>query len=263
MIIHMSMLLANIRGKAAPGRFIELRPDRILATLGKLEKRIAERFPGSGLGQVCAELNGVAADVEALTRRLQRPYWLLRAVTVVAALALVAVLVGVVILSLRLSPGVDGWADWIQAIESAINEMIFLAIALFFLASLEMRIKRRASLMTLHRLRCIAHVVDMHQLTKDPAYLLTDHATTASSPERVMTPFELVRYLDYCSEMLSLTSKLAALHVQYFNDPQVLAAVNDLENLAHGLAGKIWQKIMIIDLAFPPKPLSQEEELTP
>ena len=33
-----------------------------------------------------------------------------------------------------------------------------------------------------------------------------------------MTSPELGRYLDYCSELLSVTSKLAALLVQYFND---------------------------------------------
>jgi hypothetical protein len=34
-----------------------------------------------------------------------------------------------------------------------------------------------------------------------------------------MSPFELTRYLDYCSEMLSLTSKLAAVYAQNLPDP--------------------------------------------
>jgi hypothetical protein len=62
-----------------------------------------------------------------------------------------------------------------------------------------------------------------------------------------MTRFELARYLDYCSELLSLTSKLAALHAQYLNDPVVLGAVNDVESLAGQLSGKIWQKIVLLD----------------
>jgi hypothetical protein len=66
-----------------------------------------------------------------------------------------------------------------------------------------------------------------------------------------MTPYQLTRYLDYCSELLSIVSKLAALHAQYLNDPVILAAVNDVETLAHGLSGKIWQKIMILDIAIP------------
>jgi hypothetical protein len=32
-------------------------------------------------------------------------------------------------------------------------------------------------------------------------------------------------------------------------DPVVLNAVNDLEQLAQGLASKVWQKIMILDLS--------------
>lgn len=55
------------------------------------------------------------------------------------------------------------------------------------------------------------------------------------------------RYLDYCAEQLSLSSKLAALHLQYVNDPVVLDAVSDIEVLASNLANKIWQKIMIVD----------------
>ena len=74
--------------------------------------------------------------------------------------------------------------------------------------------------------------------------------TCAGSPDGV-TRFELARYLDYCSELLALISKLAALHVQYLHDPVVLNAVNDIETLAASLSGKIWQKIMILDLALP------------
>ena len=43
---------------------------------------------------------------------------------------------------------------------------------MLFLFSLEGRLKRRTALRMLHRLRSIAHVVDMHQLTKDPENVL-------------------------------------------------------------------------------------------
>lgn len=62
-----------------------------------------------------------------------------------------------------------------------------------------------------------------------------------------MTRFSLARYLDYCSEMLSITSKLAALYVQYLDEALVLSAVNDIQGLTGGLSAKIWQKIMILD----------------
>ena len=86
----------------------------------------------------------------------------------------------------------------------------------------------------------------MHQLTKDPERL-SSGMNTPSSPQRRMTPFELARYLDYCSEMLAVTSKIAALYVQDFNDPVTLAAVDEVQDLTGGLSQKIWQKIMIFD----------------
>jgi hypothetical protein len=61
-----------------------------------------------------------------------------------------------------------------------------------------------------------------------------------------MKPFELVRYLDYCSEMLSLAAKLAALYAEKLNDPVVVDTVGDIERLTSELSGKIWQKITIV-----------------
>jgi len=69
-----------------------------------------------------------------------------------------------------------------------------------------------------------------------------------------MTPFELTRYLDYCSEMLAVISKIAALYVQDFNDPVTLAAVDEVQDLTGGLSQKIWQKIMILDRVVSSQP---------
>jgi hypothetical protein len=135
----------------------------------------------------------------------------------------------------------------LQAVEAAANIVVLLGAALFFLISLETRLKRNRSLRDLHVFRSIAHVIDMHQLTKDPSSVLASDHATASSPERTMNPFELTRYLDYCSEMLSLTSKLAAVYAQNLPDPVVIDAVYDIESLTTNLSEKIWQKITIVD----------------
>jgi hypothetical protein len=86
----------------------------------------------------------------------------------------------------------------------------------------------------------------MHQLTKDPTVLLAPETRTASSPEREMNEFQITRYLDYCAEMLALMGKIAALYAEKLRDPDVIDAVNDIENLCANLGRKIWQKIMII-----------------
>jgi len=115
-----------------------------------------------------------------------------------------------------------------------------------FLVTVEARVKRSRALLALHELRTIAHVIDMHQLTKDPSLLRGDAILTPSSPRRRMSFFELTRYLDYCSEMLSLTGKIAALYAQELRDAVVLSAVNEIEVLTTALSRKIWQKIMIL-----------------
>ncbi len=231
-------------------RYAELSPENLLHTMEKLRQRIAERFPGSGLGQVARELGAVAESVVTLTHKLRRPVWPLRVVVVAGILFLIAVAAGLLLLTLRLSPAVEsGLSELLQGIESGINEMIFWGLALYFLGTLESRYKKTLALRSLHRLRSIAHVIDMHQLTKDPAVVLADGADTASSPVRLLTPYQLTRYLDYCSEMLSIVGKLAALHVQYFDHPNVLDAVTNVESITQGLSAKIWQKIMILDLS--------------
>ena len=89
----------------------------------------------------------------------------------------------------------------------------------------------------------------MHQLTKDPQRLMGAPATpTASSPKFSLTPQELSRYLDYCSEMFSLVGKLAAVYSQEFDDEAVVRAAGDVENLTTGLSRKVWQKIMILHM---------------
>ena len=122
---------------------------------------------------------------------------------------------------------VSGLAEFVQAIDAAINDVVFLGIAVFFLVTVEVRLKRRRALATLHELRSVVHIVDMHQLTKDPERLLSGRGDTASSPTRTISAPKLGRYLDYCSELLSLASKVSALFAQHFTDPVVLAAVNE------------------------------------
>ena len=58
-----------------------------------------------------------------------------------------------------------------------------------------------------------------------------------------MTRDQVERYLDYCSEMLSLVGKTAALCAEESRDSVILETVSTVENLTVGLSRKIWQKI--------------------
>lgn len=229
------------------GMYNELQLDNIVQTLRKLQQRISERFPNSGLSQVAGELVRVAEETGPILERKRRPHRMLQLAVAFAVILLIAIPVGLII-SLR-GPALEvgGIVGLLQVVESAIQDMIFLSLAVYFLVTMESRLDRRVSIRELQRLRNIVHIVDMHQLTKDPDHLIAPNATTRSSPERKFTHFEMSRYLDYCTELLSLSSKIAAVHVQSVNDPVVLSGVNDIEILASNLSNKIWQKIVVIN----------------
>jgi hypothetical protein len=216
----------------------------IIATLEKLRARIVERFPQAGLGRVSQELLDTARFLSRDAARLARPGWGWR----FAAVALVLAGAGAQIAAFKFMH-VEGFGasapDFLQGLEAAVNLLILFGGAVWFVLNLEERDKRRRALDALHRLRALAHVIDMHQLTKDPTVVLDGHKT-ANSPERTMSQFELTRYLDYCAEMLALIGKLAALYADRMRDSVVIDAVNDIENLTNGLGRKIWQKITII-----------------
>jgi hypothetical protein len=238
--------MAARHARASKETYRSLDANLIVKTLARLKDRIAERFPRRGLCAVADELLAIARADTAKTRSLLRPYlWVRLSVIVFIAAGIAAQVAIFRLVGLRLGADSDT-LDVFQGIEAALNTFILMGAGVFFVTTIEERIKRRRSLSDLHELRSIAHVIDMHQLTKDPASIVGSGARTRSSPEREMSPFELLRYLDYCAEMLSLTGKLAALYAQDTRDSVVIQAVNEIEALTASLSGKIWQKLMVL-----------------
>ena len=233
--------------KSSASSYSQLDADKVLETLGALRARIAERFPERGLNKVCAELEAVCGRSRERIQWIARPNWPLR---ITRYLLLAIILVGVVATVAALRPGVDTppltLVEFIQTLEAGINDVVLISVGVFFVWTLEARVKRRRAMASLHELRSIAHVIDMHQLTKDPDRLLSGRSDTKSSPKETLTAFTLRRYLDYCSEMLSLTGKVAALHLRTLDDSTVVASVNEIEDLTTGLSRKIWQKIELV-----------------
>jgi hypothetical protein len=217
----------------------------IAHTIELLCQRVEVRFPGSSLSRVCRELDAIADRAAETSAWIGRPILPLRVGTWLLVLLLLAGLV-VTFAALRAPVEPLTLGELVQAIESGVNDLVFVAIAVFFLLTLETRLKRRRALQAIHELRSIAHVIDMHQLTKDPEWVIDRGRETGVLPPRTMSRFELSRYLDYCSEALSLTGKVAALYLRNFDDPVALQAVNEVEDLTTGLARKIWQKLTIL-----------------
>ena len=246
---------------APSSRYRLLDEERIRGTLARLRNRITERFPGSGLSQVAEDLQALGEAARVLTEYIRRPHWFIRAGAAIAVIAMAVVLV-LILGQLPMSRQAVDYAEFVQAVDAALSTLVFLGATLFFLVTLETRIKRRKTLTALHQLRSMAHIVDMHQLTKDPEQLASPEPDTASSPVRELSASELGRYLDYCSELLSVISKIAALLVQHFHDPVTLAAVNEIEALTTGLSSKIWQKITLLGDAAGPGPVPRDGRRT-
>jgi hypothetical protein len=221
---------------------------KIEQTIETLQKRIEERFPGRGLGRLCTELLTIAREDRQRLSWVARPnLWLRSGVAVTLVLGIAALVWSAMSLSAaRMEVEVEAF-NIIQGIEAVLNVVALAGAAIWFLLNLESNMRRDQVLADLHELRSIAHVVDMHQLTKDPTVLAANYTGTASSDHAPkMSEFELVRYLDYCTEMLALTGKLAALYMQGVRDPVIIETVSEIEDLTGNLSRKIWQKIMIL-----------------
>jgi len=220
---------------------------------------VSERFPDASLASVCAELTLIARENDGRAQMLARPNYLLRLLSLVIIVCGIA-LIGFVSAKLEVKSAAESIYSTLQGIDSGLNIVLIVGGTVIFLATLEARWKRQQALGDLDELRSIIHVIDMHQLTKDPAGLLS--VPTASSPARRLSASDLVRYLDYCSEMLSLAAKVAAVYAQSTKDPQVVSAASDLQQLTANLAAKIWQKIMIAQSAVSdvagPRPAAQK-----
>ena len=225
---------------------IALDPDKVVATIEQLEARIAERFPGSGLAKVAATLLGVARAAVARAREIRSPRLLLRAISAFLLLAMAALLLFAA-LHARPPPGRIDAFELVQAIEATLSGFVLLGALVLFVVTIEVRLKRKRTLEALHELRVLAHVIDMHQLAKDPERATDGFTATASSPRVELTSFQLDRYLNYCGDLLALVGKVAAWYLQGFQDEVVLGAVNEIEDLTNGLSRKIWQKLMLLD----------------
>lgn len=222
-------------------------PRRIHSTIVALFNRIETRFPESGLGRVCEKLLHISEETSKTISWVEKPNYLIR--------IFFYLFIGFMVLALYFSLNelnIDmknlQLVDLVQTIEAATNELVLIGAGVFFLYNYEKRMKRDRIIASVNELRSIIHLIDLHQLTKDPYVYknMAEFKNTDYSPKREMTLIELNRYLDYCSEMLSLTSKIGFLYVQNFNDDICTTTVNDLESLSVSLSRKIWQKIALI-----------------
>ncbi len=217
-------------------------------TVDQLERRIRARFGDRGLTRAALDLRRLVDEVQS---EAGQSHIRLRRTTLIARTASISIVVATVVLlvfSLRnaLSEGLENSEDWVPLIESVINDLVFSAIAMLFLWAFPERRERRTLLRLLHRLRSLAHVIDMHQLSKDPEQVSPTYTRTDQSVSHGLDADQLHHYLNYCSEMLSLTAKTAALCAEHSTDDVILNTISTMETMTTELSNKIWQKISLL-----------------
>src|SRR5882672_525269 len=173
-----------------------LNADLIVQTCRATHGRIAEQFANSGLSKVAAEILTVSESAAGLSAWLARPHLPLRAL---AGLGIATIIIISVAMSVKVQMTFSSIGEFLQGLDAAINEMVFIGVAAFFFVTLETRLKRRRALNAIRELRALAHIIDMHQLTKDPERI-SGTPTAAEAARRPQNPAELMRYLDHCGD---------------------------------------------------------------
>jgi hypothetical protein len=214
-----------------------LRADKLIDTADRLADRVMERFPDAGLAYVARTVAAITREAADKAEKIHQPNWWLRIGLIVLVLLTLA---GAVIVAMTVSGKEPLWMRVADFLIKAQGAVVFLSALAVFFWTLETRFKRRKAIRAIHELRALAHIIDMHQLTKDPE-------RQGQEGKPVLGREEMRQYLHYCTELLAIITKLGQLYVQDFPDGTTLAAVDQLENLGTSLSQKIWQKIMILE----------------
>ena len=122
--------------------------------------------------------------------------------------------------------------------------LLVLAGSIIFLIGMENRMRRNQALEALAEFRSLAHLVDLHQINKDPG--LDETIAQEHDTRTVRSDKELAYYLDYSGDLLSIVGKLAAYYAQNLQDRVVLDAVTEIETLTSSLSNKLWLKILVL-----------------
>lgn len=225
---------------------IRLQSDKIVETIERLEKRVADRFPDSGLRKIIHQFHTIAGSSKKNIEWISKPNLTIRIFSYfIVVLGLSAIIYSFTLIDIKIQN--KTLSNIVSFSESLFNDIVLIGAAIFFLVTIETRVKRKRASNLLNELRVIAHVIDMHQLTKDPGMMHEIKNSTINSPSRTLNKFELERYLDYCSEALSLVGKVAALYAQSLPDEGVVRTVTEIEGLSTGFSRKIWQKLIILN----------------
>ena len=195
----------------------KLDSDRIIETVQVLARRMRERFPNAGLNDVCNSLLAIARQARQRAIEIGRPMIWVRVLSG-TIIVLILALFGLAVSVIKPSELTAQSGEFVQVLDAAFNALVLIGATVLFLVTLETRIKRAGRC---RRSTSCGPSPKSSICTSSPR-IRNGRSGRGETPsplaKRTMTQFELIRYLDYCSEMLALAGKIAALYVEDFPD---------------------------------------------
>jgi 4-amino-4-deoxy-L-arabinose transferase-like glycosyltransferase len=210
-------------------------PQELIKTSQELAQWMSEELPSASLTTVAHEITILTQEAVARAEKIRQPNLWLRA-------GVISILV-IIVAALGWQVYAQSWTELLHFADITKGVGIYLLSALVFLVTLEIRLKRRNALKAVHELRAMAHIIDMHQLAKDPVI----ESFRDNQPDELRN--KINQYLHACTALLALVSKIGQLYVENFPDSVAVRAVDDFESMATGLSNKIWSKILSLGVS--------------
>ena len=227
-----------------PSNYRQIDPEKLVLTTQKMAARVEEDFPGSGLAGVANDVLQIAQGTVDRVEEILKPQIMLR--VLVGILVLVTIFGPLLFAQVvKFTADSTSITDFLEATDAGLHMLLLLAGAIIFLVTLEDRLRRNKTLHAISEFRSIAHLIDLHQINKDPG-IDKQPAPEGEDTRTVRSDEALATYLDHGGDLLSIIGKLAAYYAQYMQDRVVLDAVNEIETLTSELSQKLWLKILVL-----------------
>ena len=148
-------------------RYREINPTKLIDSVGKMADRVEEQFPSSGLSAVANEVAAVAEGTVARVAEIKKPRIGLR---IGVGIMVLLVLSGPLLFSflLSFSEEVTNLGDFLEATDAGLHMLLVLAGGIYFLVGMENRMRRNQALDAIAEFRSLTHLVDLHQINKNP-----------------------------------------------------------------------------------------------
>lgn len=240
----------SVQTESQPGSGVKLGLTHAFVgeTASRLVERIQQRFGDDPLTDIARQVLDVAKMSEKRIARALRVGFFIRMLTWPLVLA-AGVGIAWWVKSLNLTLRVNDAGDLAQSLDSVFQLLLVLGAGGWFLLSIGTKAQRRSLFKALQELHALTQVIDLVQLDKDPDRLhFSSDQRTPTSPTlgKANTAFLLGRYLDYCSELLSVLSKIACLYRERVSDEAVLSRLGDFDRLSNQLRANIGSKMGLI-----------------